>query len=194
MVIARLGPAKSQQIKLNNTWLRKAVFPKAAKLHGADFSNANLLDADFTEAVLDGASFLHANLKGAWFENAQMNGTSLQNACLTAIQEGDIPQLTNMQNAKLNFVSFEGTELESALLQGADLTNANGLKRLQLCSSNFDETTIMPNGKSGYSREQICDQKIDVGLFDELMERLQQDGIAEVKAARERNTEEQTEE
>ena len=191
VVIAHLGPADGQLINLRHKWLKGAFFPKGAKLQDVDFDSANLMDADFTGATLNRANFLHANLRGAWFSNAEMNETSLTNASLTWPDSGgEDRKLTNLQGASLRRAAFDHADMNGALLQGADLSEARRLTRLQICSSNFDENTTMPDGKLGYTKAQICDEKVDVGLWDEMKKAFEQQAVAEVKAKREQNEEE----
>ncbi len=95
------------------------------------------------DGSLEGARLWEANLQAAdlnWanLQNAELNWINLQHASLHNV---------NLKNATLTMSNLEGVSLVNADLRGAKLMGAK-LRGASLYREQFDETTILPDGKN----------------------------------------------
>ncbi len=123
-----------------------------ANLRGADLWGANLQGANFEGANLEVANLNDTNLQGANLKVTNLKKASLQGTNL----QGANFEGAHLQEAYLGFANLQGANLWVANLQGASLCETN-LKKANLryanlqgvkliCTTLFDEATILPDG------------------------------------------------
>ena len=112
--------------------LRGKDFSKA-DLRNAELDNADLREAWFPGAKLNDAKLIEANLYNAWISEADLRGAKLIGADLREV---------NLRGAYLVGADLTGAKMQGAKLERSDLSNAI------LRSVEFDETTVLPNGRN----------------------------------------------
>lgn len=100
----------------------------AAELQRSDFSGADLRKADFTKAELGRAIFSGATLEDTHFAMANLSRAMFQKASFAGV------------------IDFTDAFLFLTRIEGADLSQAKGLKQEQIALSCGDETTRLPQG------------------------------------------------
>lgn len=118
---ANLHRVSFKQSNLSNANLRE-TYAQQVDMSGVDLTFADLARADLREVNLS-----EADLNRARLEDSNLSYANLRNADLS---------LANLQDATLYRADLRGTNLSVANLTGTDLTGAQ-----------FDETSIMPDGK-----------------------------------------------
>lgn len=103
----------------------------------------NLIGANLREAVLSGANLQRAMLMGVNLQGSTLVGTNLYGADLIAADLRD----TNFMYSNLRATDLQGANLQGANLLGACLKDANLWAGEELLITEFDETTILPDGK-----------------------------------------------
>jgi len=115
-----------ERIDLRDTCLRGADLSNAhlqdSILFGADLTQARLYDADLTWAILDNADLADARILFANLTNASLRDAHLERA------------------------AFGETNLNRAVLAGANLTGARQLDIAKLTDIYYDGRTVWPNG------------------------------------------------
>ncbi|HKX32544.1 MAG TPA: pentapeptide repeat-containing protein [Blastocatellia bacterium] len=111
-----------------------------ADLSGANLSGANLFRSEFRRARLGGADLSGADLRAANLRGADLSGANLRGANL---KWGILSQ------ANLSNVNLSEARLDRTVLEGADLSTAQGLTWEQMAgrakSVFIDETTQLPS-------------------------------------------------
>jgi uncharacterized protein YjbI with pentapeptide repeats len=161
---ANLAEARLHRTNLNGAQLNELVLTGAsllganltgARLAGADLSGADLADANLTGARLAGADLTGAvlvetNLTGARLDEARLRGAVLFDADLTraVLSDADLTDATlsiaNLTDAQLNSANLTRSTLDAAVLNGANLTDAQGLEPGKLDVATGNDRTRLP--------------------------------------------------
>ena len=148
---ARLENANLQGVNLEQVHLRqknlKGINLSGANLHHVVFNQSNLSKANLRETYAQKAEIRHvdlsfselnrADLREVDFTGSDLNRADMEYANLTyaILRDADL-SLANLQDATLYKADLRGVNLSVANLFGADLSGAQ-----------FDETSVMPDGK-----------------------------------------------
>ena len=101
-------------------------------LRGADLSGASLIMADLSQCDLRDVDFSGADLSGCNLRTANMENANLSNARFEPVDvfgDGSRMWPTNMEYCRLTNADIRGAKLWQAVLRGADLTGAKGVKK-----------------------------------------------------------------
>jgi len=106
-------------------------------LHGADFTNAVLINSIFTNSDLV-AIFVNANLKGVTMEHSNFNGAHLINSTLN---NGDFNHST-FDGASLQGASIRSSQFNDASLVNANLENVVGFGNGSFERANLSDVNL----------------------------------------------------
>jgi uncharacterized protein YjbI with pentapeptide repeats len=154
---ANFEDADLQEAHLSGTSLLGGANLKHAVLNGADLSRAQLGGAQLQEANLAGANLQQAILAGAYNAGLQWYPALLTRELLdehpdmrVTNLEGAILAGADLSQANLRFVNLQGADLQEAELQEADLQGANLLEAsvtdAQLANTRSLQGATMPDG------------------------------------------------
>jgi len=153
---------------LTGTHFRKALMYRVegqnVNMNGANLEDATLTEANLGDSIFIGTDFRRADLTRGKFKGGDFRKTSFQRATATDVNlidtdfSGSKMDHINLNNAKLdgaklNHVTFGTAILLDASLKGADLSDANlsqaqGLKQVQLDTACGNMNTQLPFGLS----------------------------------------------
>lgn len=163
---AELEGCRLDHAKLNGARLEKANCPNA-NFVGASLSEATLTDGNFMQASLSQSDLTNAQCIRTGFERAHLGGSNLSSADLSnsSLHNADLRKANLMgadfYRANLMFADITGADFSGAHLSGANLQNVKGWNRNQLCSAEFDESIVLPDGSTGVSKEQWCKAQME---------------------------------
>lgn len=121
----------------------RAADLRRANLRGVDFSRSKLEKANLWQANMERANLTQVNLR-----SADLIGVDLRNARLAK---------ADLTGASLDYADLREADLRGAILSGVNLWQVT-LNGAVLDNAWFDDTTIMPDGKS-------WDKKTDISRF-----------------------------
>jgi len=132
---------ESPAVNLGGAYLDRADLTSAylveANLFGTHMTDAELRGADLDGAYLGAAELNGADLSGARLAGAKLPGADLHGANLSG---------ADLRAANLFRTNLSGVDLSGAILDGADLSMAEGLVSGQLRGARVDDHTKLPAG------------------------------------------------
>ena len=128
-------PVSMFGIKLSGAELQGTDL-RGTSLVSANFRSANLAAADLSDTCLTDAILEHTILGGAVLKRASLVRTNLTDAKLTG---------ANLEKANLTEAKLNDARLFWTVLNGADLTDSQGLTLEQLAKASWDDKTVFPD-------------------------------------------------
>lgn len=143
---ALLLRVNGESVNLSGAMFQDATLTEAV-LNNSDLKNSDFTRADLTRTTFDTSDFTDSDLSSASASDSNFHNSEFKRARLDHVnfQNSDLRE-ANFENAHFGMASMLGVKLEGAILSGADLSQAQGLRQAELDKACGDSDTLLPDG------------------------------------------------